>query len=112
MKQKKSKVKKRVFKSGAKRDSNKEKPFVHNLQGYTMLRFGYLTRLGANKYGDGNFLKGIPDECAIESLARHYAKYIDGDTSEDHLACMIFNIQLLMLNEKRRGIPADYFFNK
>ena len=100
----------REFDTGAKRDSNSDKPFVHNLQGYTRLRFGYLTNLGARSYGDGNFLKGIPSPVALESLDRHLAKYMDGDRAEDHLAAIIFNAQLVMLNEQREGIKDDHYF--
>jgi hypothetical protein len=100
----------RVFDSGMKRDNDENKPYVHNLQGYTRLRFGYLTRMGARNYGDGNFLLGSPSEDALKSLDRHLAKFLDGDRSEDHLAAMIFNVQLVMLNEKREGMSADHYF--
>lgn len=102
----------RVFESGAKRDSDSNKPYVHNLLGYTRLRFGYLTRIGASKYGDGNFLKGFPKEDALKSLDRHLAKYLDGDRSEDHLAAIIFNTQLIMLEEKREGMKPDHYFKE
>ena len=101
---------KREFETGAKRDSNYSKPFVHNLRGYTRQRFGYLTNLGARNYGDGNFLKGIPTPVALESLDRHLASYMEGDRSEDHLAAIIFGAQLCMLNEQSEGVPADYYF--
>lgn len=102
----------RTFESGAKRDSDSNKPYVHNLQGYTRLRFGYLTRMGADRYGDGNFLKGMPAEDAIKSLDRHLARYLDGDPSEDHLAAIIFNTQLIMLEEKRAGMKPDHYFKE
>mgnify|MGYP007071638681 FL=1 len=104
------KPKERIFESGAKRDSDLDKPYVHNLQGYTRLRFGYLTRLGANKYGDGNFLLGMPTDQAIQSNDRHWAKYLAGDRTEDHLSAMIFNIQLIMMNEEKDGVTADHYF--
>jgi hypothetical protein len=100
----------REFETGAKRDSDLYKPYCHNLQGYTRLRFGYLTRMGAHKYGDGNFLKGFPKEDALKSLDRHLAKYMDGDRSEDHLSSIIFNTQLIMLEEKKEGMQADFYF--
>lgn len=101
---------KREFETGAKRDSNYNKPFIHNLRGYTRQRFGYLTNLGARNYGDGNFLKGIPTPVALESLDRHLAAYMEGDRSEDHLAAIMFGAQLCMLNEQSEGVPADYYF--
>lgn len=102
---------KREFESGAKRDSNYNKPFIHNLLGYTRQRFGYHTNLGARNYGDGNFLKGIPTPVALESLDRHLASYMSGDRSEDHLSAIIFGAQLCMMNEKADGISADHYFN-
>lgn len=102
---------KRVFETGAKRDSNSNKPFIHNLLGYTRQRYGYHTNLGAARYGDGNFKMGIPSNVALESLDRHLASYMEGDRSEDHLSAIIFGAQLCMLNEKNEGINADYYFN-
>lgn len=106
------KLKNRVFESGALRDSDDSKPYVHNLQGYTRLRFGYHTRMGAKKYGDGNFLKGMPKEDALKSLDRHLARFLDGDRSEDHLSAIIFNTQLVMLEEKKEGVRSDHFFKR
>lgn len=106
------KNKSRIFDSGAVRDSSSGKPNVHDMQGYTLLRFGYHMELGEQNYGSGNYLKGIPDEVAMESLARHYAKERAGYTDEDHKAAMIFNLQILMLNERDRGIKEDHYYNK
>lgn len=103
---------KRQFNTGAVRDSSYGKPNVHDLQGYTMLRFGYHMEKGEQNYGTSNFLKGIPDEAAKESLARHYAKFMAGKKDEDHLSAMLFNIQLLMLNEENSGISEDYYYKK
>jgi hypothetical protein len=103
-------IKSRVFKTGAQRDTNSNKPFIHNLKGYTRLRFGYHMTTGANKYGDGNWEKGLPTECYLESLDRHLAMYIAGDRSEDHLSAIIFNTQGCMINEQKEGIKPDNYF--
>lgn len=100
----------RVYDSGARRDGDDNKPYVHNLQGYVRLRFGYHTRLGASKYGDGNFLLGMPSDQALQSLDRHLAGYLNGDRSEDHLSAIIFGCQLVMLNEQKEGVESDYYF--
>ena len=102
----------RLFPSGAKRDNNSNKSFVHNLKGYTRLRFGYHMTKGSVKYGDGNWTKGMPSDQYAESIDRHWAKYINGDRSEDHLSAIIFGIQGIMLNEKEEGIKEDYYFKK
>jgi hypothetical protein len=105
-------IKKREFSTGAQRDSSIGKPNCHDLQGYTLLRFGYHMELGEQQYGQSNYELGIPDEIAKESLARHYAKLMDGWDDEDHISSMIFNLQLLLLNQKKKGISADYYYNK
>lgn len=107
----------RVFESGAKRDGNKNKPFVHNLLGYTRLRFGYHMTKGANKYGDGNWLKGMPTDQYLESVDRHLAKYIYNlenglPQDEDHLSAIIFGIQGCMVNEEKEGIGPDNWFKE
>lgn len=104
---------KRVFESGSQRDDDTNKPLVNHLSAYLRLRFGYLLRMGANKYGKNNWQKGQPTETALESLHRHLAKYEIGDRSEDHLSAIIFNVQLIMKNEEKEGIKIDeYYENK
>lgn len=104
----------RVFESGSKRDNDSNKPLVDHLDPYLRLRFGVLLRQGANKYGIGNWKLGQPDETALESLHRHLAKYElnkkhNLPQDEDHLSAIIFNVQLLMMNEERKGIKYDEF---
>lgn len=103
-------VKSRVFETGAQRDDNSNKPFIHNLKGYTRIRFGYHLTAGALKYGNSNWEKGIPTEVYLESIDRHLASYMEGDTSEDHLSAIMFGIQGCMMNEKKQGITADHYF--
>jgi hypothetical protein len=104
---------KRIFESGSQRDDDSNKPLVNHLTAYTRLRFGYLLREGANKYGKNNWQKGQPTETALESLHRHLAKYELGDRNEDHLSAIIFNVQLIMQNEETEGIKIDeYYGNK
>ena len=106
------KSKNRTFDSGSKRDDDSNKPLVNHLTAYVRLRFGYLLREGANKYGKNNWQKGQPDETALESLHRHLAKYEIGDRSEDHLSAIIFNVQLIMKNEEQAGIKIDEYYKE
>jgi hypothetical protein len=101
---------KRVFESGSQRDDDTNKPLVNHLDAYVRLRFGYLLRMGANKYEKNNWQKGQPDESSLESLHRHLAKYELGDRSEDHLACIMFGLQLIMKNEQKAGIAIDHYY--
>jgi len=100
----------RLFETGARRDSNENKPFCHMIKGYVRQRIGYHLNLGARNYGNNNFLLGIPTETYLESLDRHLASYMEGDRSEDHLAAIFFGIQGCMLNEQKEGISSDYYF--
>lgn len=100
----------REWETGAKRDTNKDKPSVHQLRGYTRQRFGYHLTTGGAKYGSGNFLKGMPIEAYLESLDRHLAAYMEGDREEDHLAAIIFGAQGCMLEEQKQGIRSNHYF--
>ena len=102
----------RIFQTGSKRDDDSNKPLPSHLDAYVRLRFGYLLRAGANKYGKGNWQLGQPDESTLESLHRHLAKYELGDRSEDHLSAIIFGCQLLMKNEQREGVKVDEWFSE
>ena len=100
----------REFETGSIRDNDSDKPLVNHFDAYTRLRFGYLLRKGANHYGKNNWQKGQPTEVAIESLNRHLAYYELGDQSEDHLAAIIFNVQIIMKNEQKNGIETDKYY--
>lgn len=103
---------KRVFESGSQRDDDSDKPLVNHLDPYLRLRFGYLLRMGGNRYGKGNWRLGQPTETALESLHRHLAKYEMGCREEDHLSAIIFNVMLIMKNEEKEGISVDNYYKK
>lgn len=102
---------KRVFDSGSQRDDDTNKPLVNHLDPYVRMRFGYLLREGANKYGKNNWRLGQPTETALESLHRHLAKFEMGDVDEDHLSAIIFNVQLIMKNEQKQGVKVNHYFD-
>jgi hypothetical protein len=47
---------------------------------------------GAEKYGEGNWQKGLPVKCYINSAVRHYLKYLRGDTDEPHDRAFCWNL--------------------
>ena len=71
----------------------------------------------AEKYGEGNWRKGIPVSSYEESLCRHISQYFrnkyengNDEKDKDHLAAAIFNIEGIMhaeemekLNDFRRS---------
>ena len=106
----KKREKNRKWSSGAQRDGDIDKPYVHNILGYTRLRFGFHMRTGSRRYGDTNWLKGMPSETYLQSVDRHLAMYMNGDRSEDHLSAIFFGVQGVMVNEMFAGVPADKYF--
>lgn len=47
---------------------------------------------GAKKYGEGNYKKGIPAWCYIDSAVRHYLKWQRGDNDEPHDRAFVWNL--------------------
>lgn len=61
---------------------------------------------GARKYGDDNWLKGIPRRDLLNHALRHLFLYIKGDTSEPHLAHALWNIAALIHFEECPPYPG------
>ena len=98
-----------MFETGAVRDSQTGKENYPETISYLALkRFAvYMTGCG-DRYGLGNFKKGIPIESYEASLMRHIQKYFankyEGASLEpevDHLSAMMFNIQGILYEEER-----------
>lgn len=73
-------------------------------------RLGGLFWRGAQKYNRDNWKKGMSMARTFGSLFRHMVYWWAGDTSEDHLAAVIWNATVLMWteNEVAEGrLPAD-----
>lgn len=87
--------KREEFSTGAVRDSG-EKPRMELISPFALLREGEWMRLGAVKYGEGNWEKGMPFVRVIGSILRHTIRYLMGDQSEDHLAAIRTNAAFLI----------------
>lgn len=85
-------VKKRVFKSGAQRDSNEDKIRPDLISPKMLKSLGRVLAEGAKHYGARNWEKGIPLEVFKESAARHYVSWMNNEDDEDHASKLIFNI--------------------
>ena len=61
-------------------------------------------------YPERNWEKGLPMHSMIDSAMRHLAKYMDGQTDEDHLSAAATNLLMAMWTEEKRpglqDIPA------
>jgi hypothetical protein len=62
-------------------------------------RLGGLYYRGALKYGINNYQKGMPLSRYYQSLLRHLIQWVAGDSSEDHLSSVIWNVASIMWTE-------------
>lgn len=91
------------FSTGAKRDTQVGKLRFDLISPMALQRLAVIYAKGAEHYGDRNWEKGMPFSRVMASLQRHLFAFILGDTSEDHLAQMVWNgIALLHFQEAMR----------
>ena len=91
--------KRETYESGAVRDTNEGKIRYDLLPIECLKRLADHYTKGAKKYDDNNWKKGIPTDRFIESTWRHWAEYLLGETEEDHLSAIVFNVFGIMFNE-------------
>lgn len=58
-------------------------------------------------YPERNWEKGLPIHSMIDSAFRHLAKYVDGQTDEDHLCAAATNLLMAMWTEEKRPEMQD-----
>jgi len=80
------------FETGAVRDAQSGKGRYDLLPTRAIRRLAEHYENGAVKYGDNNWLKGIPLKRMIDSAIRHLFKALEGQTDEDHLTACAWNI--------------------
>lgn len=98
-----------TFKSGAIRDSQDGKEdYTETLSWTAFKRYAQYMTSKKEKYGVGNFKKGIPIENYEQSLVRHIQKYMENkyeggiiETDQDHLSAIVFNVFGIMHEEER-----------
>ncbi|KKM13788.1 hypothetical protein LCGC14_1712650 [marine sediment metagenome] len=88
------------FDTGAVRDSAEDKPRPDLISPYAQWRKGEWLRLGAIKYDERNWEKGMQFSRCVASMFRHLLQYMMGKTNEDHLAAIAVNAEFLMHYEK------------
>lgn len=84
------------FPSGAKRDTQENKPRYDLISPFALTRLAHLMSRGAEKYGEHNWSKGMPISRFYSSGLRHLMQFALGDKSEDHLAAVLFNIMAII----------------
>ena len=88
--------KREKFTTGAVRDTADGKSRPDLISPYAQLRKGQWLRLGAEKYDERNWEKGMKIGRCIASLERHLQEYKMGLTDEDHLAAIAVNAEFIM----------------
>ena len=88
------------FETGAVRDSATNKPRIDLISPFALQRLGEWLRLGAQRYTERNWEKGIPVSRCIASLYRHLVAYHAGDRRENHLAAIMVNASFIMHYEE------------
>lgn len=93
---------KRVFSTGAKRDSNINKIRPDLISPYMLKALGKVLAEGALHYGERNWEKGMPNDVFKESASRHYVSWMNNETDEDHAAKLIFNVMGFIHNRDKK----------
>lgn len=98
------------FETGAKRDTQDNKPRYDLIPVAALKRLAMLYARGAQKYGEGNFEKGMSFKRVLASLLRHVYAFVEGEVTEDHLAAVAWNAFALMFYQeqiKKGKLPAE-----
>jgi len=92
------------------RDTADDKPRPDLISPFADERLGHWLRMGARKYAERNWEKGMPFSRCVASLRRHVMRYQQGRRDEDHLAAVLFNAMALIHYEEmieRSVLPAS-----
>lgn len=95
-----------TFKTGAVRDIG-GKGRMDLLPMCALIRLSKHFEKGSDDHGERNWEKGIPMHSFLDSAMRHIAKYIDGQTDEDHLCAAAWNILCAMWTEEKKPEMQD-----
>lgn len=98
------------FETGAVRDMKKGVGRMDLLPWYGIMEVSKHCEEGAEKYGEHNVDKGIPLHSLCDSAARHLAKFICGETDEDHLRAACWNL-LWALNQRKTHPELDDLYS-
>ena len=98
------------FKTGAVRDMKRGVGRMDLLPWYGIMEVSKHCEEGAEKYGEHNVDKGIPLHSLCDSDARHLAKFIAGETDEDHLRAAAWNL-LWALNQRTTHPELDDLYS-
>jgi hypothetical protein len=88
-----------IYDTGAQRDNHESKGRFDLMSCPALLRLARWYEMGAKKYEDRNWEKGIPVSRCVDAAFRHLVKYVMGCNDEDHLAAVAWNVFAIMFYE-------------
>lgn len=91
----------RQFDTGAQRNPSAGKGRCDLLPFSALLAVSKLYESGGARFGENNWMKGMPQNVFVDSGLRHLMQYARGDTDEDHLVAAAWNI-LCALDQRER----------
>jgi len=102
----------RKFNSGAIRDLDTTKEdYVETISWTALKKYAQYMTGKKNKYGQGNFKKGIPIDSYEQSMSRHVQKYFankyefgDCEPEERHIEAIIFNCFGILHEEEMKRL--------
>ena len=95
------------YETGAVREEKDGKGRMDLLPMCALIRLSKHYEKGSVDHGERNWEKGLPMHSFIDSALRHIAKYMDGQTDEDHLCAAAWNILGAMWTEEKRPDMQD-----
>lgn len=94
----------RQFETGAQRDTGDGKLRMSLLPQQELMRVMKRYLDGAEKYGENNWVKGMPLSVYYDSAMRHLMEWWSGDDNEDHAAAVVWNMLCAMWTERGADI--------
>ena len=89
----------RQFDTGAQRDTGDGKLRMSLIPQRELERVMLRYLNGANKYGENNWMKGMPLSVYYDCAHRHLSAWWNGDQDEDHAAAVVWNMLCAMWTE-------------
>ena len=91
----------------AQREPNQGKGRPALITPFGLTRVAKWYELGAIKYADRNWEKGMPFSRYTDSMFRHVIAWMKGDESEDHLAAIVWNALGIMHHQELGELNWD-----
>lgn len=95
------------FENGAVREDKTGKGRFDLIPWCAVMRIAHHMEESLKVYEPRNWEKGLPMHSMIDSAFRHLAKYVDGQTDEDHLCAAATNLLMAMWMEEKRPEMQD-----